>query len=114
MSKYRIPESDRSTVVHEPSSKANAPQWRSTDPVLRPLKVFGRALSRHTICCTPVVFNGRDHDAITRSHIMQQEIAKGMEGLVPQGRRNSECPTVDSCAGGSGGQSLHVTCCATD
>src|SRR5215469_4240435 len=99
VAQYRIPKSDRSTVVHESNSKANAPERRSTHPVLRPLKIFGRALSGHTVRCTPVVFYSRNHNSITRSHIMQQEIAKWMEGLAPQSGGNGECSTVDSCAG---------------
>jgi len=54
------------------------------------------------------------YDAITRSHVMQQEVAERMNDFTPQRVGHYEGPTVYNCPGRSGRDALDVTRIAAD
>jgi hypothetical protein len=83
VAKDRLLEGLRLQVVHEPGFGAHAPKRRRTQFVLCVLRSYL-------------------NNAVAGSHIMEQEIAKRMNNLAPQGVRNGEGPAVDHGTGRSG------------
>src|SRR2546426_1073630 len=109
MARDRISQSHRSSVMHQPAAQPDAPQRRC--PYLEPrvVEVLARKIPP---CClihpAAVMFQHGDDDAVTRPHVVHQEIRIGMEGLRSQRVGNGEFPTIDLGSGGCGGQSAHV------
>jgi hypothetical protein len=60
------------------------------------------------------VLRGILYDTITRSHVMEQEVAEGMNDLVPQSFGNGKLSAVDDRPRGSGGDGWDVAGTALD
>ena len=83
MAKDRLLEGLRLQVVHEPGFGAHTPKRRRTQFVLCVLRSYL-------------------NNAIPGTHIMEQEVAKRMNDLAPQGVRDGEGPAIDHGSGRSG------------
>ena len=54
------------------------------------------------------------HDSIARPDVVKQEIAEGMDGLVPEGIRNSEGASIEHRSGRDSRDGSNVADRATD
>ena len=60
------------------------------------------------------VLRGILYDTITRSHIMQQEVAERMNDFIPQRVGHHEGPTIYNRPWRSGGDGFDVACITAD
>src|SRR5215470_569092 len=95
MSKNRVVASQRLSVMHQPVASAHAPQRRGPHPVLR----SGAAIL---------------HDAVSRPHVVEQEVSEWVNVLVTQGRWHGECSAIDHSSHRSCSDRGHVTDGAAD
>src|SRR5258708_183042 len=86
---------ERQKVMHQSKVGTHSPQGRGA----------------HLVGCglSAVLDN-----AVPGSHVVQQEVAERVEGLIAQRRRHSELPLVDHGPSGNGGDRRHVADGATD
>ena len=105
----------RGAVMHQPGSQSHAPQRRRANLISRAAREFARKtgakLFLHT---TAEVLIGEDNKTVTGAHIVQQEIAEGMELLIGQRRWHGECPAIDRCSSGRSNERAHVARRASD
>src|SRR2546430_6283362 len=104
MARDRISQSHRSSVMHQPAAQPDAPQRRC--PYLEPRVV--EVLARKIPPCrlihpAAVMFQHRDDDAVTRPHVVHQEIRIGMQALRSLRVVNGEFPPLDLVSAGSWG-----------
>src|SRR5262245_60341555 len=64
------------SVMHQPRLETQSPEWRGAQLVRR--------------CLSAVL-----HNSISRTHVMQQEVAVRMDDLVAQGGGHGELPLVN-------------------
>src|SRR5438132_10603532 len=100
--------------MHQPRTKAHAPQRRRTYPVSHLLEILGGTLPRHLAGRTRVVLYQRNDDAVAGPDIVHQKIAKRMEGLTSERCGDREGTAVDLRARGRCSQGSNVADGATD
>src|SRR2546423_12033982 len=65
--------------------------------------------------CGPLVFGqGQEWDAVAGADVVQQKVAKRMNGFIRQSIRNAERTAINGRARGRGGNVRDVTNAATD
>ena len=74
--------------MHEPDAEAQPPQRRRSKSVSGLLEVLRTAFLRHLASHAPIMFDSRNHDSISRPHVVQQKVAKRVKGLAPNRVRN--------------------------
>src|SRR5262245_3621925 len=95
MAKDRLVAGQARTVVHEARARAHAPQRRGAELVPRALAAVL-------------------HDPVPRPHVVEQEVAEGVDGLVADGGGDGEGPPVDLRPGRRGPERLRVAVVAAD
>src|SRR6185312_2576915 len=81
--------------MHQPALGAKSPQWRGTE--------FIRGILRSVL-----------DDSISCSHVMQQEVAEGMDDFAAQRLRDGESASIDGRSGRSSCDGTDVAQVAAD
>src|SRR5437899_10013493 len=95
MTQNRVVAGEGQQIMHQPALEAQSPQRRSA-------QLVGRALAAVL------------HNSVAGSYVMQQEVAVGMDGLVPQSCGNSKGAAIDHGPGRSRRDGCNVTDVATN